>query len=453
MKRIFTLLFLGLTLGALAMPVAAQVRPLRLTDAVKVALEQNRDLKVARLDEQSTGQQVREAWGGIMPTISASASFIHNFQTAQFLPGQFFGAPGNNFVPLIFNDINIGNAGISIQMPLFQGAVYAALRSSSTVDKLSKETLIGTKATVVSDVKKAYYNVLIVQEQFKLQQQSLARNTDALNDTRNLFRQGLAADIDTLRAFIAVENLRPALIKTQASIEVAKLLLKTKLGVPESEQVELLDTLYYDGQSLALPETEAYSEAVAMRPEIKQLELNVALGDENIAVEFAGHLPTLSAVGEFKVSTQASDFRFSQYAWPVSSYAGLQLSLPLFNGFKTDSKVQRAVIAKQRTETQLDNTKQLIRAEIKTSISNFEVAKRQIEVQQQTVATAERSYSITRSRRKQGVGSQLELTDAELSLNQAKTNYLQSIYDYLTAKVDLEKALGRTGRIEYGEQK
>ena len=96
-----------------------------------------------------------------------------------------------------------------------------------------------------------------------------------------------------------------------------------------------------------------------------------------------------------------------------------------------------------QSSTQLENTRELIRAEVKIALSKVEESRRRIESQGQTVSTAELSYRITRDRWKQGIASRLDLSDAELSLSQAKSNYLQAVYDYLTASVDLDKALGR----------
>ncbi|MBC8044435.1 MAG: TolC family protein [Rhizobacter sp.] len=432
-------------------PAFAQARRVTLDQAVAVAMEQNRDLKVAQLELEKSGQQVREAWSNVYPTISGSAQAIHNFRAVQFFPNTIFAAqspeaapPPLSFTPFVLENFQLVNATVSIQQPLFQGAIYAGVRAASVVDKLSKESYVGSRASVQSSVKQSYYLVLTSYERVKVLEQSILRNELALSDSRKSFRQGLVADIDTLRAFVAVENLRPQLIQAKNSADNTLTLLKIRMGIPESEQLMLTDSLVYDPQTTEPTEPAAYAEALANRAEVRQLELNVKLGDEQIAAEFAGHLPSLIAVGQLQVLTQTTDL--SKSVFPSSLYAGLQLTVPIFQGFKVDSKVQQAVIAKKQTETQLDNLKEVVRSEIRVRLSGVVEARQRLEVQRYTVNAAERSFAITRSRRQQGIGTQLELTDADRSLTEAKTNYLSAVSDYLTAKVNLDLALGRLGR-------
>jgi outer membrane protein TolC len=297
---------------------------------------------------------------------------------------------------------------------------------------------------VITEVKKAYLNVLITQEKLRLQQQSIVRNEQALKDARSLLAQGRASRVDTLRAFVTVENLRPEVIRLTNGIEIAKTVLKRTIGLDEAETLDLQDSLQYDPELPVLPGENAFSEAIGSRPEVQRLVLTEKLNRQQIIGQSAERLPKLWAVGSVLGQSQANNFRVSDYHWPVTSFAGLQLNVPVFSGFRTVAKVQQAQISRQQTEKQLDNLREIVRAEVKISLSGVEEARRRIQVQGQTVASAELGYRITRDRWKQGIASRLDVTDAELSLSQAKSNYLQAVYDYLTASVELDKALGRT---------
>lgn len=455
-------LFLFLWLFMAGLPVlSAQPLNLSLRDAVTIALKKNRELEVARLEKERSNELVRQAWGDALPTISATARYIRNIELPvtyfpSFQPiivgGQFQGFQFGPTTPITIGLDNSVTTTLSISQTLFKGSVYAGIRATKIADELSKEQFVGAKAKTISEVRKAYYDVLIANEQKKLIEQSISRGMDAHKDSRLLFQQGLAADIDTLRTFLAVENLRPNLIKAANGVEVAKTVLITKMGINKTEQIVLTDSLSYadDGQLISFDE--AYTTAISERPEVKQLSLQVKAGDEYVNAAFSDFLPTLTAFGQVQLQSQFSDKdKVGDTHWPRSTYVGLELSLPIFSGFKTTAKVQQAEIEKMQVQTQLENTKEVIRSEIKVTLTNVAEAKKRIDVQRKTVQTAERSYAITRSRRAQGIGSQLELTDSELQLNQAKTNYLQAIYDYLTARVDLEKALGKIGRIDYHE--
>ncbi|NTV45262.1 MAG: TolC family protein [Chlorobiales bacterium] len=459
MRHLF--LFLWLFMAGLPF-LSAQPLNISLRDAVTIALKKNRELEVARLEKERSDELVSQAWSEALPTVTATARYIRNIELPvtyfpSFQPiivgGQFQGFQFGSTVPITIGLDNSVTTTLSISQTLFKGSVYAGIRATRIADELSEELFIGAKAKTISEVKKAYYDVLIANEQKRLIEQSISRGMDAHKDSRLLFQQGLAADIDTLRTFLAVENLRPNLIKAESSVEIAKTILITKMGVNKTEQVVLTDSLSYMDDDQLLSFQEAYETAISQRPEVKQLSLQVKAGDEYVSAAFSDFLPTLTAFGQVQLQSQFSDKdKLGDTRWPRSTYVGLELSLPIFSGFKTTSKVQQAEIEKMQVQTQLENTKEVIRSEIKVSLTNVAEAKKRIDVQRRTVQTAERSYAITRSRRAQGIGSQLELTDSELQLNQAKTNYLQAVYDYLAARVDLEKALGRIGRIDYHEE-
>jgi outer membrane protein TolC len=310
-------------------------------------------------------------------------------------------------------------------------------------ESLSTQDLALTQSVVITDVKKAYLTVLITKEQLKLQEQSIVRNEQALKDARSLLAQGRASRVDTLRAYITIENLRPDIIRLTNGIEIAKTVLKTTIGINESEAIELTDSLGYDGTVPLLTNPAVIEEALAARPEVSKLVITEKLNDEQIKLEKAQYLPKFSAISLVQTQTQANDYRFNDYKWPVSSYVGLQFSVPIFSGFRTAARVQQAKVARLQTEKGLENVRELIRAEVKIAFSKVEESKRRIESQVQTVSTAELGYRITRDRWKQGIASRLDMADAELSLSQAKSNYLQAVYDYLTASLDLDKALGR----------
>ncbi len=444
-------LFVGLlharSFHALAQPVApvqTEARRLTLPDAVALALEKNRDLQVARLEVGKSAEQVREARGQALPSIAATGQYLHFFhKQVSFLPGNFAGLSENQIAVLRVGGSEAYQAGVSLYQPLFQAGVGAGIRAARTGESLSGAAAAVTRSNVVTATKKAYLEVLITQAQLALQQQRITRNAQALKDTRSLLAQGRASRVDTLRAFITVENLRPDLIRLTNGVAIARTVLKTTIGLDERESVELLDSLVYREAPASLPEESAVAEAHQNRPEVNQLALTAKLDKEQIALVAAGRLPQLSAVGLVQIQSQANHFRVGEYNWPLSSYVGVQVAVPLFAGYSHLARVAQAKITRQQTEKGLEQLKELIRAEVKVNLSRVEESRRRIGTLAQTVSTAELSYRITGDRWKQGIASRLDLTDAELALTQAKSNYLQAVYDYLNASVDLDQALGR----------
>ncbi|MGE5499174.1 MAG: TolC family protein, partial [Syntrophothermus sp.] len=403
-------------------------------------------------EKARTDERVKEARGNAFPEVTATGQFLRNLKLPVFyMPSFGFDRTGQLVLgpssPMEIGLKNNFSGAITFQMPLYQGAIYAGIRAASVVNDISEENIINTRAATITEVKKAYFNVLIVKEQYNLLAQSIRRGNQAVKDVRNLYNQGMASDLDTLRAFVAVENLKPLLIKTESGIVNAKAYLTTLLGLNGGTAIELTDSLEGFPLNVQYDLSQAGEEAIAKRPELSLLDLQIRANDEVINYEFASHMPSLAAFGQYKLELQSDNFRLSKYTWPSSSYVGLQLSVPLFSGFKTEARVEQARLEGMKLQTQLENAREMIRTEVKVAASNLAESHKRIEAQGRTVQAAERSYELTRSRWLKGVSRQNELFDAELALSQAKTSYLQAVHDYLTAQVELDRVLGRTGRM------
>jgi outer membrane protein TolC len=424
----------------------AQVRRLTIDSAVNLSLEKNRDLQVSKLENDKSSEKIREAKSYILPTVNLTGQYYHFFQRqVSFLPGSFIGLGENQLAPIRVGGENSFLSSVNLAQPIYAPSVTSGVRAARWGEKITEKENARLKAQVITDVKKAYLDVLITQEQLKLQKQSISRNEVALKDSRSLLAQGRASRIDTLRAFVTLENLKPEVIRLTNGIEIAKTVLKRTIGLDEKEELDLVDSLSDSKLAELVSEEVAFSEAIDRRPEIEGLKLQEKLNREQVNQQFTNHLPNLSLVGSLQSQAQANNLEINNYKWPVTSYVGLQLNVPVLAGFRTVSKVKQAKITRIQTEKQLENQKEIIRSEVKVSLSQVEESRRRIEVQKQTVQTAELGYRITHDRWKQGISSRLELTDAELSLTASKSNYLQAVYDYLVANINLERVLGRTG--------
>ncbi|MBC7923071.1 MAG: TolC family protein [Ferruginibacter sp.] len=419
-------------------------RQLTMEDAVKLALDKNRALQVATLETAKAARKVQEARGYALPTVAASAQYLYYFnKQVSFLPGSFVGLGEEDLATFRVGGSNAFLGGVAVSQPLFQASVRSGIRAARLDELATAEVLADVRATVVTEVRKAYLDVLITQEQLRLQEQRIARNEQALKDARSLLAQGRASRVDTLRAFVTVENLRPTQIQLTNRIGITQTVLKRTMGLDEREFIELRDSLRYDEVLIVSAGADTFSEAVQARPEVRRLEWAEKVNREQVKLQTAERQPKLSAIGLVQSQSQANNFRLDDYKWPVSSYLGLQVNIPIFTGLRTNARIQQAQITRRQSETQLADLREIVRAEVKIGLANVEEARLRIQTQRQTTAVAELGYRITGDRWKQGIASRLDLSDAELSLSQAKSNYLQAVYDYLNASVELDKVLGR----------
>jgi outer membrane protein TolC len=433
------------SLLAFSTPAAAQTKPLSITDAVTLAREKNRDLQIANLAVAKAGQRTREARGAALPTVSAFGQYVYNIQRpVSFLPGNFAGLAENQIANLRVGGDQAVVGSLGVYQPLLQASVKSGIRAAGIDGVRSTAEAAVTASNVVTAVRKAYLNVLITEEQLRLQQQSLGRNVQALRDARSLLLQGRASRVDTLRAYVNVENLRPEILRLSNGIAIAKTVLATTIGLDANEPLTLQDSLHYDGLAQSLTSEQAYAEALEKRPELRQLQLTDELNQEQIRQATAAGRPQLAATGQVQTQAQAYNLRLGDYQWPVNSYVGLQVSAPIYSGGRVRARTEQARITRQQTERELANQQELIRAEVLTSVSSVQEARRRVESQQQTVAAAALGYRITRDRWRAGMASRLDLTDAELALTRTKSGYLQAVYDYQMATIDLDRAVGRT---------
>lgn len=427
-------------------PAGKQPLVISLDDAVAIGLKQNRELEIARLDKRMAAEKVRESWAEVLPHLSSSLTYTRTIKpTVLFLPNDIFnpGAGGGSTAIEISSD-NSSIAALNLNQNIFKLSAFAGIKAASLVRQISDQSYRQSNAEVVTSIRRAYYDVLIATEKRKLVEQSISRWEEARRDTNALFRQGVAADLDTLKAWLSVENLKPDLIRASNGESIAATRLKTVMGISHDTRLTLSDQLVFR-ETVRPPDLAvAYGEALDKRPDVRSLTLQVEAEKERVTATRSEGLPVLSAFGQLQAQTQFNDgTSISSTRWPVSSSAGLQLSLPIFSGFATSAKIEQAKITRLQIRTRLDDLRSQVRADVEVRLSNLAEARKRIDVQSKTIAVAERSYRITRLRLREGIGSRLELTDAELQLETARTNYLQAVYDYLIASAELDKALGR----------
>ena len=390
------------------------------------------------------GQKVRESWAEVLPHLSSNLTYTRTLKPSViFLPSSIFGGTGGTQAIEISSD-NSSIASVNLNQNIFKLSAFAGIKAASLVRKISDQSFRQSNAEVVTSIRRAYYDVLIATEKRKLVEQSIARWEEARKDTNALFRQGVAADLDTLKAWLSVENLRPDLIRARNGESIAATNLKRVMGVDQETPVTLTSTLTFRETEAPKSVAAAYSEALDKRPDVRSLSLQAEAENAKVMAARSEGLPVLSAFGQVEAQTQFNDgTSINSSRWPVSSTAGLQLSVPIFSGFATSAKIEQAKIARLQTRTRYEDLKSQVRADVEVRLSNVIEARKRIDVQSKTITVAERSYKITKLRLREGIGSRLELTDAELQLDTAKTNYLQAVYDYLVASAELEKALGR----------
>lgn len=427
----------------------AQNRTLSLTDALEMAKQGNKALQVQVLEEINAKEMIRETKGSLLPSISGNAGYSYYFdRQAIFLPGSFAGTDR----PV--QDIGVGgknayNAYLSLNQPILAPATHQRLKVSKINEKIENEKTADLKSRVALQVSIRYLNILMMNQQLGLLEQSLQRNIKALQDSRSLFAQGRSLKSDTLRSFISVENLKSSVSYLKNNVEVSGIELKRLIGLEDPTELELTAELELGieaRQSEFYQVDEAFQIAETNRNNLNIQKLAIELQQKKLIATQAMLLPQLSLIGQYQVQAQADNMRFDQYAFPRTSFLGLQLTVPVFNGNRTKSQISQAKIKVEQESIRLSDLKDEVKTELASIISKGKEAVTQLDIQETTVKSAELNHQMIDDRFKNGLGSRLELTDAELALTQAKINYLNAVYNLRMLHLELQHTLGLLSR-------
>jgi outer membrane protein TolC len=237
-------------------------------------------------------------------------------------------------------------------------------------------------------------------------------------------------------------NQQPVVVQARNNYDMALDNLKLTLSYDDSKQINLSENLIRPASmERSEPDVEA-AKAILEKynASLEALRLNTEVNKELIAINKSEYLPTVALFGTY--SLQAQSDNFSGLDFQPSAYVGLNLSLNLFNGYKTDAKVQQARIAYEKSRFQLDQTEDALKTQLESILRRIDYARQRIAVSDQTIHQAERGYQIATVSYKAGTGTQLQINDADLALAQSRLNQLNAVYDYDVAMAELESLLG-----------
>lgn len=433
---------------------SAQQAPLTLDAAVELALRQSRDLEGARLELETARRQVREAWSSVFPQVDLSAVYTRNLTVpTSFLPGVFFpDADPDELVAVRFGADNVWNMQIRAEQPLFRATAFIGVGAAEQFAALQREVVRGRAQNVVTRVRIAWYDVLLAEESVKLTENTVERIRQTLEETRKLERAGLSSSYDVLRLEVELANVEPALRRARNAAVATRRALAVELGA-DLDSVRVAGSLSgLDVDSLLsatqeqVDRAELVARALRQRSELRQLHLTESLRRAELRAEQSEYLPEVSLFGTYSINAQESgrpDFFGSSSAQRAyGRTVGVQVTLPLFAGMRRPARVQQRRFAVEQVRTQRDLLEDQVEAQVRTVVDQLAETRERALAQRLGVQQAQRGYQIASVQYREGISSQLELTDAENALRQSEFNYAEAIYDYLVARTRYDEALG-----------
>lgn len=407
---------------------------LNLPKTVQMALDYNRDIKNSQYALKKAEYAINQAQAGKKPTVDynfgaqrSRATDAATYSRAASLMG------GSNSVSNAFSN------GISVNIPLYTGGLVEGKIDVAKLGKTSaqEEILRVEQATKYSAIE-GYYGLLAYQELQGVYHEAVDNLQGHLDNVQAQYNVGTKAKVDVLSSDVSLANAKTTAITADNNVAVAESNLNNILGLPLETKLNLADhQLPFDTYNISLQEATDY--AMKYRPEVLQAAIAVQEAERNIDIADAGNKPTVAITG----GNDWADNTFpgidaNKRSWKVA--AGVTYNF--YDGGATKAKVNQAkqdLLVARETE---QKTREAVQLEVKQAYLNIRSAAQKVEETQTVVDQARENYRIQNIRYQAGVGINLDVLDAQLSLNEAQVNHIQALYDYNVGIAKLEQVMG-----------
>ncbi|MES3017648.1 MAG: TolC family protein [Bacteroidota bacterium] len=423
---------------------ADTVAAFSLKQAIEYAQNHQVSILNARIDEDIAKNTVKQTIGIGLPQVGGNANFQDFIKLpTSLLPGEFFGQPGTQ-IPVQFGVKYQSAVGLELNQLLFDGSYLVGLQASKTYKELSNKNLTRTRIETSVAVTKAYYSVLVSNEQLNLVDANLERLKKSLNDTEAMFKNGFVEKIDVDRLTVLKNNLETERENVIRLLALNVNLLKFQMGMTVNSKLTLTDSIasLQADQALVATDTAAYRNRI----EYSLLETQKKLNEFDLKRYKSQFLPSLSAFGSTSQSFQSNNFSQLFNTNFPSTIIGLRLSVPIISGGIKINQVRNAKLAILKTQNDLVNLQNGINLEVDQAQTTYLNSLKSLDNQKRNMELAQEVLRVSKIKYEQGVGSSIEVTTAETSLKEAQNNYINALYDLMINRVNVEKA---TGKINY----
>ena len=438
-KKLFYIILL--TLFGSTVSVHAQLT-LSLDECVRIALNENPTIKVQEMEITRVDYSRKEVVAQLLPTINLAGQYTRNLA----LQTMYMDTPNGSMAIKMGND-NTHAAGFQAQIPLVVPQLWKSIKLSENQILQNYEKARANKLSLVNQVEKAYYALLLAQDSKRVIEENHATAKLNADIFQKKFDLGAASEYDVLRANVAVTNLEPSILEAENSINALLLQLKVLMGMDVRTEIapsQQLSDFRGEMYARALNNTLGSDTTLANNTSLKSMDLQTDYLKKALEVQKMAWYPTLSGSASLMWHSMNNGSPFTGLRWSRASSVGLTLAFPIFQGGQRYYKQKQAQIALDEMKWQRENLERSLHMQVETQ--NDVIAKnlKQIESNEAGVNMAVKANDIMQQSFKIGSGTFIQLRDTEDALMAARLSYYQAIYNYLVAESDLEYVLGNT---------
>ena len=471
-------------LSLLAFPMAGQYKDsalvISLDDALRIALSENVAVKVADKEIERSEYAKKGTYSSLFPQVNGSGSYqrtikkqimymdsdsgddgdgggfgmlsslapyferINELSVLQgmppIIPGQDESSSSNNGFAV--GRWNTYNYGVSAQLPLVNAQLWESLKISGQAVDLAVEKARSSRLDMVTQVKQAFYAVLLAKEAFNVYKDVYENAVENFVQTEKRFNAEKASELEYTRAKSVVANAIPNVYNAESSIILALWQLKAVMGIDLDRIIDVAGSLDDYSTQMFRDIHENEDPSLDYNTTLRQLEIQADQLASSVRMYKAAYLPTLSAAYAYNMIAMTNDFKFSEYKWSPYSYVGLSLNIPIFTGGKRHYDVQQAKIQAVELDLQRIETERQLRIAIRQYLNTMETSMNSYNSAVEAVGLAQKAYDIAAKSYKVGKSTITDMNDAQLTLTQASLQQSQAVYNFVVAKSNLEKVLG-----------
>ena len=423
---------------------AGEVVELNLEDAMQRAFNTNPAITIAGYERDSARASYNAARNSRWISISGThvTKRTGNDDNAYQAPGYYLnqktGAIEQLLVPKdLGKSIHNSHANtLTAVLPIYNGGkISGTIKQYKAGYLYSEQGVQRAYNEMRTTVTNGYFDMLQADNLQKLGRESVERLADHLKNVEAQYEVGVVAKVDVLRSQVELANAKQSLIQAENKYQISEANLNKIVGLPMDTQLKLDNILVYTPYDNDLQYCLDY--AAMHRPELEQAKQNVEAAKGALRVAISGHMPQVNAS-----ASQA----WSDSNWPGDENGnwavGVTVNLNIFDSGVTVSKIHGAEANLKKAHESYRDTVDLVNLDVRTNYLSMREAEKRIDTTKLAVSQAEEDYRIAQLRYMNGVGTNTDVLDAQVALTDAKTNYLQAMYDYNTCKTNLETAIG-----------
>ena len=429
---------------------------LSLDTCIRIAIDDNPTIKVADLEISRIDLSKKSTVAQLLPNISFATQYSRTLaKQTMYMSMDGFGGGSQGDSEAETGDgsrqadtgIKVGldnswSVGFSASLPIIAPQLWATLKLNDAQIMASVESARSSRLSMVNEVKNAYYSLLYAEDSRKV----VEENYDMARYTADIYRKrfeiGTASQFDTLRTSVAVKNIEPQITQAEIAVSQARLKLALLMGIDGTPVIKPTVNLS-DYEATMYEDVMLTATSIENNSQLRLLDLQRKQAEQALKISKLAFVPTLALTANYNWTSMNNGSLFATgKRWSPYSSVGLALSIPIFDGGGRWNTVKQNTIAARQLDWQRQNLERSVKMQADVAMDNIQLNVKQIASSALSVKQAQDAYRIICESFDIGTASYLDRRDSELSLTQSRLAYLQSIYNFLTAKADLELLLG-----------